>query len=335
MSNIGPIVIEFEPKDFFMTIREIRKLISELFEDNNSVNSQIILLSIQNNKIYDNVIKFCILMKSRLNQKLLTGSFKTIDEINREIKKKDLPNHLSQQLKNEKDFIICIFKEEVDESINIINNHCNLMNTKIESLNNIALIQEIKMNILNKESLVANINNKIETLRQESDELKRQIDIIIESEEIIQSKSILNIFSGGLPSIDVISKLHIENNEKEILKTLTDIMKKVVEHIGEGFSYKRMVETRHELINKYLAQLKSISQYESEKRIHIISLSRYYELLNIEDLLNTLITLLKDINEYWSLLIQHLIALKENPSQTKYVLEPHIEFIEKFSSSNI
>ncbi|HGN9120161.1 TPA: toxin, partial [Proteus mirabilis] len=82
MNSVTSQLQAFDCNKFFHTIKSIRKITSELFEYDNILNHNLITISINNNKIYDEIIIFSILLKSRLNQKLLTGIFKNINEIN-------------------------------------------------------------------------------------------------------------------------------------------------------------------------------------------------------------------------------------------------------------
>ena len=123
MCSVTSQLQEFDCNQFFHTIKSIRKITSELFEHDNILNHNLITISINNNKVYDEIIIFSILLKSRLNQKLLTGIFKNINEINHAIADRELTQQLSEKLLQEKKFIEQLFKDELTESIEIIEKH--------------------------------------------------------------------------------------------------------------------------------------------------------------------------------------------------------------------
>ncbi|HDT0721123.1 TPA: toxin, partial [Proteus mirabilis] len=128
MNNVTSQLNEFNYNKFFHSIKSIRETTAELFERDNVLNHHLITISINNNKIYDEIIIFSILLKSRLNQKLLTGIFKNIDEINHTMTDNRLGDQLSEKLLEEKNFIEQLFKDELTESIEIIEKHINFIN---------------------------------------------------------------------------------------------------------------------------------------------------------------------------------------------------------------
>lgn len=331
MNSVTSQLQEFDCNQFFHTMKSIRKITSELFEHDNILNHNLITISINNNKIYDEIIIFSILLKSRLNQKLLTGIFKNINEINHAMADRELTQQLSEKLLQEKKFIEQLFKDELTESIEIIEKHISFINDKKQLLTTTTIISEIDKLIRNKEEISIEINEKIAKQKLSINEIKEQLDIITKSEDIIYNKNILDFFTSHLPSKQTISKLQLASSEKDILSVFIDLLKQFFTHLEKGFSYQKLVETRHTLIDNYLIQIKNLTKLEQKKQALLFTLSRYYAVTEINQYIDMLNQQLSLLEQYWHTLIEQLIQLKRNLSEAKTVLSPHLVFLNHFS----
>ncbi|HGN0027103.1 TPA: alpha-xenorhabdolysin family binary toxin subunit B [Proteus mirabilis] len=331
MNNVTSQLNEFNYNKFFHSIKSIRETTAELFERDNVLNHHLITISINNNKIYDEIIIFSILLKSRLNQKLLTGIFKNIDEINHTMTDNRLGDQLSEKLLEEKNFIEQLFKDELTESIEIIEKHINFINDKKQILINNGINSEIDKLIKNKEEISNEINKKIDKKKLFIKEIKEQLDIMTKSENIIYNKNIIDSFSSHLPSKQTISKLQLASSEKDILSVFIDLLKQFFTHLEKGFTYQKLVETRHNLIDNYLIQIKNLTKLEQKKRAHLFTLSRYYAVMEINQYIHELNQQLSLLEQYWLMLIDQLMQLKSNLTEAKTVLSPHLAFLDNFS----
>lgn len=331
MNSVTSQLQAFDCNKFFHTIKSIRKITSELFEYDNILNHNLITISINNNKIYDEIIIFSILLKSRLNQKLLTGIFKNINEINHAMADRELTQQLSEKLLQEKIFIEQLFKDELTESIEIIEKHMSFINDKKQILTTTTIISEIDKLIRNKEEISIEINEKIAKQKLSINEIKEQLDIITKSEDIIYNKNILDFFTSHLPSKQTISKLQLASSEKDILSVFIDLLKQFFTHLEKGFTYQKLVETRHNLIDNYLIQIKNLTKLEQKKRAHLFTLSRYYAVMEINQYIHELNQQLSLLEQYWLMLIDQLMQLKSNLTEAKTVLSPHLAFLDNFS----
>ncbi|HEK2789960.1 TPA: alpha-xenorhabdolysin family binary toxin subunit B [Proteus mirabilis] len=331
MNSVTSQLQAFDCNKFFHTIKSIRKITSELFEYDNILNHNLITISINNNKNYDEIIIFSILLKSRLNQKLLTGIFKNINEINHAMADRELTQQLSEKLLQEKMFIEQLFKDELTESIEIIEKHMSFINDKKQILTTTSIISEIDKLIRNKEEISIEINEKIAKQKLSINEIKEQLDIITKSEDIIYNKNILDFFTSHLPSKQTISKLQLASSEKDILSVFIDLLKQFFTHLENGFSYQKLVETRHTLIDNYLIQIKNLTKLEQKKQALLFTLSRYYAITEINQYIDMLNQQLSLLERYWHTLIEQLIQLKSNLSEAKTVLSPHLVFLNHFS----
>ncbi|HEK1718479.1 TPA: alpha-xenorhabdolysin family binary toxin subunit B [Proteus mirabilis] len=331
MNNVTSQLNEFDYNKFFHNIKSIRETTAELFERDNVLNHHLITISINNNKIYDEIIIFSILLKSRLNQKLLTGIFKNIDEINHTMTDNRLGDQLSEKLLEEKTFIEQLFKDELTESIEIIEKHINFINDKKQILINNGINSEIDKLIKNKEEISNEINKKIDKKKLFIKEIKEQLDIMTKSENIIYNKNIIDSFSSHLPSKQTISKLQLASSEKDILSVFIDLLKQFFTHLEKGFTYQKLVETRHNLIDNYLIQIKNLTKLEQKKRAILFTLSRYYAVMEINQYIHELNQQLSLLEQYWLMLIDQLMQLKSNLTEAKTVLSPHLAFLDNFS----
>lgn len=331
MNNVTSQLNEFNYNKFFHSIKSIRETTAELFERDNVLNHHLITISINNNKIYDEIIIFSILLKSRLNQKLLTGIFKNIDEINHTITDNRLGDQLSEKLLEEKTFIEQLFKDELTESIEIIEKHIDFINDKKQILINNGINSEIDKLIKNKEEISNEINKKIDKKKLFIKEIREQLDIMTKSENIIYNKNIIDSFASHLPSKQTISKLQLASSEKDILSVFIDLLKQFFTHLEKGFTYQKLVETRHNLIDNYLIQIKNLTKLEQTKRAILFTLSRYYAVMEINQYIHELKQQLSLLEQYWLMLIDQLMQLKSNLTEAKTVLSPHLAFLDNFS----
>ncbi|MEQ4923042.1 alpha-xenorhabdolysin family binary toxin subunit B [Proteus hauseri] len=321
---------KFEHHLFFNTVKKIRQLSAKLSRNSNELNDELTSIYIENNKTLDTIVNFSILMKSRLKQKLLTETINTIGEINNEILRKDFPPQISKKLENEKNIIENIFKEDIDESIDIINNHRHKINIKRNSLNGIILKDKINLLIINEEKSSIEISNKILIEKGKITNIKDKIDIITKGEDVINNESINDIFNVGIPSKETITTLNIDSSGKNILRMLIELLGEFFSQLDKGFTYQKIVETRHQLIDDYIAKIKNLTELENQKRVIIFTLTHYHSLTNIVLHLSSLTNQLALLDKYWLSLINQLTQLKNNISNTNNIISPHILFLDKF-----
>ncbi|HDT0720604.1 TPA: alpha-xenorhabdolysin family binary toxin subunit B, partial [Proteus mirabilis] len=148
---------------------------------------------------------------------------------------------------------------------------------------------------------------------------------------IIYNKNIIDSFSSHLPSKQTISKLQLASSEKDILSVFIDLLKQFFTHLEKGFTYQKLVETRHNLIDNYLIQIKNLTKLEQKKRAHLFTLSRYYAVMEINQYIHELNQQLSLLEQYWLMLIDQLMQLKSNLTEAKTVLSPHLAFLDNFS----
>lgn len=330
MDNIISYLNNFEYKDFVNTTKHIKKITTQTIIEHETINETLISISLNNNKLFNEIINFVIFMQTNLRQKLLEGTLKAIEEINYEIFEKDPADKSSQQLNHEKNIIELIYKEEIDESIELIKNHRDIIKNYLLSFKTNIILNEVKKIINTEEKLHIEINEKISDSRNKINKIHEQIEIITKSEEIIHNESILNLFSSALPTKESISKLKIEKSKKDILILLIDLLSNFLSHLETGFSYKKLVETRHKLVKEYLYNINELSKIENKKIEHSILLSNCQSIANIEFYIEMLTDQINILDQYWLYLSQSLITLKDNIMNAENILFPHLQFLDKF-----
>ena len=321
---------EFKHAVFFNITKRIRQLSTQLSNNNKELNDKLISIYINNNKTLDTIINFAILIKNRLNQKLLTGAINTINEIDNERLKEAPDPIILNKLNSEREVIESILKEEIDESINIVNNHKNIISEQKDHLNKLILEEDIKYLISIEEKNAIEVNEKILCSKEKISTLKEQINIITKSEDIINNENIIETFNTGIPSKEAISTLNIDKSEKDILKVLIDMLSNLFSQLDKGFTYQKLIETRHQLVEDYLTEIKFLTTLENQNRIIIFTLTHYHSLTNIECYLNALREQLTLLEQYWQLLVYQLTQLKNNILDTNIVITPHLFFLDQF-----
>lgn len=329
MDNIISYLNNFEYKDFLNTTRNIRRITSKNLNDF-EISEALISISLKNNRLFNDIMNFAIFMKTNLRQKLLEGTLKAIKEIDYEVYEKAPSDQSVNQLNNEKMLIEIIYKEEINESIELIQNHSDMIKDHLLSFKIDALVNQINKIISKEEKSLSEINKEIIFYRDIIKKINGQIDIITKSEEIIHNESLLSIFSSALPTKKTISDLKIEKSQKNVLTLLIDLLSNFFSHLESSFSYKKLVETRHKLVKEYLYNINERSKAESKKRKHSLLLSEYHSIINIKFYIEILTDQINVLDQYWLYLSQCLIALKDNIMNAEKILYPHIQFLDRF-----
>lgn len=319
----------------FQANRNIFYLSNNRYYVDKDFNNQLIELSEVNNKTIENIIYFSLLLKTRLRQKLLTEIFKAINEIDCEIKKNDLNTDLKSKLEKEKESIFLIFINEVDETENLINEHVLFITSKINFLKTQFITEKIITVIKNSEDVDCQLSKSISTLEGECREIKSNLDIIRESEEILHKRSFFELFSSSIPNIDEINKLNIEKKEKSVLIAFVDMLNKLFSIVQSGFSYSKLVDYRHQLTDLYLNKTKELTHIKNKKQNNTFVLAHYYSLKDIDYYLKHFINQLVLLNNYWNDLIVKIKIIKEEKENIQFIEEninPILLFLDDFTA---
>ncbi|MER1720823.1 alpha-xenorhabdolysin family binary toxin subunit B, partial [Proteus terrae] len=264
----------------------------------------------KNNKNMENIIYFSLNIKNRLRQFSFNNLLKTINEIDTEIQTGTINDKLKSKLEEERNEIFNILFSEIDETVNAINQHNQYLSFEIKELKNKFITNKITPLIYDKENNIKKITDEIITLEHQSEETKEELDIIRESEDILHRKNFFDLFKNSIPQPSEINKLNIETQEKNILSSLVKILNNLFSTLDYGFSYNKIVETRHQLTTLYLMQMKKIHQLKKEQQNTLLNLKHHYKLVDIDYFLHILIKQLEFLSEYWREVIWLILTLK-------------------------
>lgn len=323
--------ILFEHTKLFHAYRNILYLSNNKCYMNNDFNNELTLFIERNNKNIENIIYFSLILKTRLRQKLLNDTFKIVNEIDNEIKKDSLSIELKIKLEEEKKEILDIFLNEVNETKKIIDEHCLFLSSEINQLKTQFVSDRVMPFIIDKENFINTLTTQIATLEHENEKTKQELDIIRQSEDILNKRSFLDLFNGSIPLKSEIEVLNIENKEKSILSSLIEILNTLFSTLSHGFSYDKIVETRHQLTTLFLSQIKQLSQLKNEKQNTSFTLKHYYMLIDIDLFLREFIEQLVVLKESWKMINSQFTTLKSNMSLTEKILIPLFPFLDNFT----
>lgn len=285
----------------------------------------------KNNKNMENIIYFSLNIKNRLRQFSFNNLLKTINEIDTEIQTGTINDKLKSKLEEERNEIFNILFSEIDETVNAINQHNQYLSFEIKELKNKFITNKITPLIYDKENNIKKITDEIITLEHQSEETKEELDIIRESEDILHRKNFFDLFKNSIPQPSEINKLNIETQEKNILSSLVKILNNLFSTLDYGFSYNKIVETRHQLTTLYLMQMKKIHQLKKEQQNTLLNLKHHYKLVDIDYFLHILIKQLEFLSEYWREVILLILTLKNNQLLNKDIIIPIFSFLDGFS----
>ncbi|WP_311746221.1 alpha-xenorhabdolysin family binary toxin subunit B [Proteus penneri] len=321
----------FEHSKLFHAYRNIFYLSSSKCYVDSTLEEETTQLLERNNKNIENIIYFSLNIKNRLRQILFNDILETVNEIDREIQAGKINNELKNKLKEEKNEILKIFFDEIDETINSINQHNQYLLFEINELKNKFITTKITPFIHDKENNIKKLTSEIINLEHQSEETKKELDIIRDSEDILHKKNFFDLFKNSIPQLSEINNLNIEKQEKNILSSLVKILNNLFSTLDYGFSYTKIVETRHQLTTLYLAQIKKIHQLKKEQQNTLLNLKHHYKLVDIDYFLHILIKQLEFLSEYWKEIILQIHTLKNNNLLNKDIIIPIFSFLDSFS----
>lgn len=329
--KLTPEGILFEHNKLFHAHRNILYLSNNKCYMNNDFNNELTLFSERNNKNVERIIYFSLVLKSRLRQKLLSETFKTINEIDKEMKKEHLNVDLKIKLEMEKKEILDIFINEINETKNIINEHSLFFSSEIKKLKTQFITHKVTPFIIDKKNIIKELTKDISTLESQSEKTKYELNIIQESEDILHKRNFFDLFKHSIPLKSEIEKLNIENKEKNLLSSLVEILNNLFSTLNQGFSYTKIVDTRHQLTTLYLEQIKLLNQLKNKKQNARLILKHCYKLIDMDYFLKIFIEQLEQLNKYWDDINLQLSKLKNNASSTKNIIVPIFLFLDDFS----
>lgn len=178
----------FEHSKLFHAYRNIFYLSSSKGYMDSTLEEETTQLLERNNKSIENIIYFSLNIKNRLRQILFNDILETVNEIDREIQAGKINNELKNKLKEEKNEILKIFFDEIDETINSINQHNQYLLFEINELKNKFITTKITPFIHDKENNIKKLTSEIINLEHQSEETKKELDIIRDSEDILHKK---------------------------------------------------------------------------------------------------------------------------------------------------
>ncbi|QNH64725.1 alpha-xenorhabdolysin family binary toxin subunit B [Proteus vulgaris] len=321
----------FEHSKLFHAYRNILYLSSSKCYMDSALEEETTQLLERNNKNIENIIYFSLNLKNKLRQIVFNDILETINEIDKEIQVETINNELKNKLKEEKNEILKILFDEIDETINSINQHNQYLSFEIKELKNKFITNKITSFIHDKENSIKKITNEIITLEHQSGETKKELDIIRDSEDILHRKNFFDLFKNSIPQQSEINNLNIEMQEKNILSSLVKILNNLFSTLNHGFSYTKIVETRHQLTTLYLAQIKKVHQLKKEQQNTLLNLKHHYKLVDIDYFLHIFIKQLAFLSEYWRELILQMLTLKNNNLLNKDIIIPMFSFLDDFS----
>lgn len=331
--NEKSVILEkrFEHKKLFHAHKSILYLSNSKCYIDNFLENEINNILVINNKNIEKIIYFSLNLKNKLRQNLFSDIFKSINEIDSEIKNETHNNELKGRLEDEKKEILNIFYNEIDETVNLIEEHNQSLLFEIEKTKTLFITNKTTPFIYDKKSIIEENSKEIIILENTSKEIKKELDIIRDSESILHKKNFFDLFKNEIPSQSKIESLNIEWQEKSILSSLIAILNNLVSTLDNGFSYNKIVETRHQLTSLYLTKIKKLHQLKTEQQNTLLQLKHYYKLADIDYFLDILIKQLEFLSEYWKEIILKVLMLKNNTLLGEEIVITIFPFLDDFS----
>lgn len=331
--NEKPVNLEecFKHNQLFHAHRNILSLSNSKCYLDSTLEGEVNNLLEINNKNIERIIYFSLRLKSRLRQSLFNDIFKTINEIDNEIKTGNLDNEIKNKLEKKRKEIINIFSNEINEIEKMINEHTHSLSIEINKLKNKSLTNKVIPFIYNKENDVKICSEEIIILESASETTKNELDIIRDSEDILHKRNFFDLFKNKLPQQQQIEDLNIETQEKNVLSSLVKILSNLFSTLDSGFSYSKVVETRHQLTSLYLSQIKSLHQLKAKQQKILLNMKHHYNIMDIDYFLHILIKQLTFLSESWREIALKISTLENNSLLNEEIIIPIFSFLDDFS----
>ncbi|MFU8905798.1 alpha-xenorhabdolysin family binary toxin subunit B [Proteus sp. DFP240708] len=331
--NEKPVNLEecFKHNQLFHAHRNILSLSNSKCYLDSTLEGEVNNLLEINNKNIERIIYFSLSLKSRLRQSLFNDIFKTINEIDNEIKTGNLDNEIKNKLEKKRKEIINIFSNEINEIEKMINEHTHSLSIEINKLKNKFLTNKVIPFIYNKENDVKICSEEIIILESASETTKNELDIIRDSEDILHKRNFFDLFKNKLPQQQQIEDLNIETQEKNVLSSLVKILSNLFSTLDSGFSYSKVVETRHQLTSLYLSQIKSLHQLKAKQQKILLNMKHHYNIMDIDYFLHILIKQLTFLSESWREIALKISTLENNSLLNEEIIIPIFSFLDDFS----
>ncbi|MBI6215975.1 alpha-xenorhabdolysin family binary toxin subunit B [Proteus vulgaris] len=331
--NEKPVNLEecFKHNQLFHAHRNILSLSNSKCYLDSTLEGEVNNLLEINNKNIERIIYFSLSLKSRLRQSLFNDIFKTINEIDNEIKTGNLDNEIKNKLEKKRKEIINIFSNEINEIEKMINEHTHSLSIEINKLKNKSLTNKVIPFIYNKENDVKICSEEIIILESASETTKNELDIIRDSEDILHKRNFFDLFKNKLPQQQQIEDLNIETQEKNVLSSLVKILSNLFSTLDSGFSYSKVVETRHQLTSLYLSQIKSLHQLKAKQQKILLNMKHHYNIMDIDYFLHILIKQLTFLSESWREIALKISTLENNSLLNEEIIIPIFSFLDDFS----
>lgn len=331
--NEKPVNLEecFKHNQLFHAHRNILSLSNSKCYLDSTLEGEVNNLLEINNKNIERIIYFSLSLKSRLRQSLFNDIFKTINEIDNEIKTENLDNEIKNKLEKKRKEIINIFSNEINEIEKMINEHTHSLSIEINKLKNKSLTNKVIPFIYNKENDVKICSEEIIILESASETTKNELDIIRDSEDILHKRNFFDLFKNKLPQQQQIEDLNIETQEKNVLSSLVKILSNLFSTLDSGFSYSKVVETRHQLTSLYLSQIKSLHQLKAKQQKILLNMKHHYNIMDIDYFLHILIKQLTFLSESWREIALKISTLENNSLLNEEIIIPIFSFLDDFS----
>ncbi|MFU9076520.1 alpha-xenorhabdolysin family binary toxin subunit B [Proteus sp. LHD240705] len=213
----------------------------------------------------------------------------------------------------------------------MINEHTHSLSIEINKLKNKSLTNKVIPFIYNKENDVKICSEEIIILESASETTKNELDIIRDSEDILHKRNFFDLFKNKLPQQQQIEDLNIETQEKNVLSSLVKILSNLFSTLDSGFSYSKVVETRHQLTSLYLSQIKSLHQLKAKQQKILLNMKHHYNIMDIDYFLHILIKQLTFLSESWREIALKISTLENNSLLNEEIIIPIFSFLDDFS----
>jgi len=134
----------------------------------------------------------------------------------------------------------------------------------VTALRNIVLEERVVGLIEEKETAIEDQLSLIKNKQEEKDKYEEDRDKIIESQNLIRGKNIIDTYNDYIPSGEELEGLDLSSPEKEIVKQSVDIAKKMLGNMSDGLKYSQLAEARKDLDRKIDGKLEEIQTLQDE-----------------------------------------------------------------------
>ncbi|SFN38578.1 alpha-xenorhabdolysin family binary toxin subunit B [Xenorhabdus japonica] len=274
-----------------------------------------------------------------LSQFAVGETFKAINQIDEALAAPDLSDDDRQALLEERDQLIQILSQDIDNVIVSFTGRTNQLSSKISDIRNMVIAERLEEILTQTELRKAELQSDIKGKTEKRNKLDAERDNVIESQDVIRANNIADMFKDFIPSASDIDSLDLTQPKKEAIKQAikqgAEITRKILGKVSEGLKYIDLADARMKLSDQIDQVMKEsdtleTTLWETEQR-----LSGLNDVIQIDTERTTMLSEAVKLEQAWSSFTNqlHKLSGKEiNQTNITVLIKGQLDFLDNLAA---